>query len=100
MNNLIDGRAVAAQLQGELAGRIAALKAQGVAPGLAFVPVAKDEMALVAGSSSPLAGRRNVRVRELNGMEFIFFDKADLGLQAISGGKSDSLPFLKCHFSF
>ena len=40
-----------------------------------MVPVAKDEMVLIAGSSSPLAGRRNVRVRDLDGMEFIFFDK-------------------------
>ena len=40
--NLIDGRAIARQLQGELAQRIAALKASGVQPGLAFVRVGED----------------------------------------------------------
>lgn len=40
--NLIDGRAIAAQLQGELIQRIAALKARGVQPGLAFVRVGED----------------------------------------------------------
>ncbi|TAL00626.1 MAG: bifunctional 5,10-methylenetetrahydrofolate dehydrogenase/5,10-methenyltetrahydrofolate cyclohydrolase [Verrucomicrobia bacterium] len=41
-NNLIDGRAIAAQIQGELTQRIAALKARGVQPGLAFVRVGED----------------------------------------------------------
>jgi len=40
--NLIDGRAIAAQIQGELASRIAALKARAVQPGLAFVRVGED----------------------------------------------------------
>jgi methylenetetrahydrofolate dehydrogenase (NADP+)/methenyltetrahydrofolate cyclohydrolase len=40
--NLIDGRAIAAQLLGELARRIAALKARGLQPGLAFVRVGED----------------------------------------------------------
>lgn len=40
--NLIDGRAIAAQLQGELIHRIAALKARGLQPGLAFVRVGED----------------------------------------------------------
>ena len=40
--NLIDGRAIAAQIQGELTQRIAALKARGVQPGLAFVRVGED----------------------------------------------------------
>ena len=40
--NLIDGRAIAAQLQGELTQRIAALKARGIQPGLAFVRVGED----------------------------------------------------------
>jgi len=40
--NLIDGRAIAGQLQGELAGRVAALKARGIQPGLAFVRVGED----------------------------------------------------------
>ena len=43
--------------------------------GLAMLPVAKDEMVLIAGSASPLAGRDSISVRELDGMEFIFFDK-------------------------
>jgi methylenetetrahydrofolate dehydrogenase (NADP+) / methenyltetrahydrofolate cyclohydrolase len=40
--NLIDGRAIAQQLQGELVQRIAALKTSGVQPGLAFVRVGED----------------------------------------------------------
>jgi methylenetetrahydrofolate dehydrogenase (NADP+)/methenyltetrahydrofolate cyclohydrolase len=41
-NNLIDGRALARQLQDELGQRIAALKTRGVQPGLAFVRVGED----------------------------------------------------------
>jgi methylenetetrahydrofolate dehydrogenase (NADP+)/methenyltetrahydrofolate cyclohydrolase len=41
-NVVIDGRAIAAQIERELAGRIAALKARGVSPGLAFVRVGED----------------------------------------------------------
>jgi methylenetetrahydrofolate dehydrogenase (NADP+)/methenyltetrahydrofolate cyclohydrolase len=40
--NLIDGRAIAAQIQGELAQRVSALKARGIQPGLAFVRVGED----------------------------------------------------------
>ncbi len=40
--NLIDGRAIAAQLLEETAHRIAALKSRGVIPGLAFVRVGED----------------------------------------------------------
>jgi methylenetetrahydrofolate dehydrogenase (NADP+)/methenyltetrahydrofolate cyclohydrolase len=40
--NLIDGRAIAGQLLAETAGRVAALKARGVQPGLAFVRVGED----------------------------------------------------------
>src|SRR5580765_5940123 len=40
--NLIDGRAIAGQLLGELAQRISALKVRGVQPGLAFVRVGED----------------------------------------------------------
>jgi methylenetetrahydrofolate dehydrogenase (NADP+)/methenyltetrahydrofolate cyclohydrolase len=39
---VIDGRAIAAQIQHELAGRIAALKTRGIVPGLAFVRVGED----------------------------------------------------------
>jgi methylenetetrahydrofolate dehydrogenase (NADP+)/methenyltetrahydrofolate cyclohydrolase len=41
-HNLIDGRAVAAQILGELAPRVAALKQRGTTPGLAFVRVGED----------------------------------------------------------
>lgn len=37
--NLIDGRAIAAQILGELSQRVDALKTQGIQPGLAFVRV-------------------------------------------------------------
>jgi methylenetetrahydrofolate dehydrogenase (NADP+)/methenyltetrahydrofolate cyclohydrolase len=40
--NLIDGKAVAAQIQGELTHRITALKTRGIQPGLAFVRVGED----------------------------------------------------------
>jgi methylenetetrahydrofolate dehydrogenase (NADP+)/methenyltetrahydrofolate cyclohydrolase len=39
---VVDGRAIAAQIQRELTGRIAALKARGIVPGLAFVRVGED----------------------------------------------------------
>jgi methylenetetrahydrofolate dehydrogenase (NADP+)/methenyltetrahydrofolate cyclohydrolase len=42
MGQLIDGRAIAAQIQSELTARLAALKARGVPPGLAFVRVGED----------------------------------------------------------
>lgn len=44
--------------------------------GLAMLPVARDEMVLIAGSGSPLAGRKSVSVRDLEAMDFIFFDRA------------------------
>lgn len=40
--NLIDGRAVATQIQGELTQRIAMLRSRGLQPGLAFVRVGED----------------------------------------------------------
>lgn len=40
--SLIDGRAIAAEIQRELAARIIALKKRGVTPGLAFVRVGED----------------------------------------------------------
>ena len=40
--NLIDGRAIASQMQEETARRVAVLKARGVQPGLAFVRVGED----------------------------------------------------------
>lgn len=44
--------------------------------GLAMLPVAKDEMVLIAGASSPLAGRKAVSVKEIDGLDFISFDRA------------------------
>jgi methylenetetrahydrofolate dehydrogenase (NADP+)/methenyltetrahydrofolate cyclohydrolase len=42
LDNLIDGRAIAARIQQELAGRVADLKQRGITPGLAFVRVGED----------------------------------------------------------
>ena len=47
----------------------------GKAAGLAMLPVANDEMVLIAGASSPLAGRKTIAVKELAGLEFVFFDR-------------------------
>jgi methylenetetrahydrofolate dehydrogenase (NADP+)/methenyltetrahydrofolate cyclohydrolase len=41
-DNLIDGRAIASQIQTELKERISALKNRGIQPGLAFVRVGED----------------------------------------------------------
>lgn len=57
--NLIDGRAIAAQLQGELLQRIAALKARGIQPGLAFVRVGEDP------ASRVYVGRKEKTSQEL-----------------------------------
>jgi len=40
--NLIDGRAISAQILGELSARVSALKSRGLQPGLAFVRVGED----------------------------------------------------------
>lgn len=42
MSNLIDGRAIAAQIHSETGHRVAALKARGVVPGLVFIRVGED----------------------------------------------------------
>ena len=57
--NLIDGRAIAAQIQSELAGRIAALKSRGIQPGLAFVRVGEDP------ASKVYVGRKEKACAEL-----------------------------------
>jgi len=57
--NLIDGRAIARQLQGELVQRIEALKASGVQPGLAFVRVGED------AASKVYVGRKEKMCAEL-----------------------------------
>jgi methylenetetrahydrofolate dehydrogenase (NADP+) / methenyltetrahydrofolate cyclohydrolase len=57
--NLIDGKAVARELLGDLSRRIAQLKAQGVTPGLAFVRVGEDP------ASKVYVGRKEKTCREL-----------------------------------
>ncbi|MGA3266162.1 MAG: bifunctional 5,10-methylenetetrahydrofolate dehydrogenase/5,10-methenyltetrahydrofolate cyclohydrolase [Verrucomicrobiota bacterium] len=57
--NLIDGRAIAAQVQSELAGRVAALKARGLHAGLAFVRVGEDP------ASKVYVGRKEKACAEL-----------------------------------
>lgn len=57
--NLIDGRAIARQLQAELVQRIAALRASGVQPGLAFVRVGED------AASKVYVGRKEKMCAEL-----------------------------------
>jgi methylenetetrahydrofolate dehydrogenase (NADP+)/methenyltetrahydrofolate cyclohydrolase len=59
VNNLIDGRAIAAQIQRELTARVAALKARGVTPGLAFVRVGEDP------ASKVYVGRKEKACAEL-----------------------------------
>jgi methylenetetrahydrofolate dehydrogenase (NADP+) / methenyltetrahydrofolate cyclohydrolase len=57
--NLIDGRAIARDIQDELAGQVAALKARGVQPGLAFVRVGEDP------ASKVYVGRKERACQEL-----------------------------------
>jgi methylenetetrahydrofolate dehydrogenase (NADP+)/methenyltetrahydrofolate cyclohydrolase len=57
--NLIDGRAIAAQLQNELRGRIAQLASRGIQPGLAFVRVGEDP------ASKVYVGRKEKTCAEL-----------------------------------
>jgi len=57
--DLIDGRAIAADIQRELAGRIAALKQRGTQPGLAFVRVGEDP------ASKVYVGRKEKACAEL-----------------------------------
>jgi methylenetetrahydrofolate dehydrogenase (NADP+)/methenyltetrahydrofolate cyclohydrolase len=57
--NVIDGRAIAAQIQQELTLRVAALKGRGVVPGLAFVRVGEDP------ASKVYVGRKEKACAEL-----------------------------------
>ena len=59
VNNLIDGRAIAAQIQSELSARVAELKKRGVVPGLAFVRVGED------AASKVYVGRKEKACAEL-----------------------------------
>jgi methylenetetrahydrofolate dehydrogenase (NADP+)/methenyltetrahydrofolate cyclohydrolase len=58
-DNLIDGRAIAAQIQRELAARVGQLKKRGVTPGLAFVRVGED------AASKVYVGRKEKACAEL-----------------------------------
>jgi len=58
--NLIDGRAVANELQGELTQRILSLRQRGVQPGLAFVRVGEDP------ASKVYVGRKERTCAELS----------------------------------
>jgi methylenetetrahydrofolate dehydrogenase (NADP+)/methenyltetrahydrofolate cyclohydrolase len=57
--NLIDGRAIATQIQSELTQRIAALRLRGLQPGLAFVRVGEDP------ASKVYVGRKEKACEEL-----------------------------------
>src|SRR6266850_1181299 len=57
--NLIDGRAIASEVLGELAGRITALTSRGVQPGLCFVRVGEDP------ASKVYVGRKEKACRDL-----------------------------------
>jgi methylenetetrahydrofolate dehydrogenase (NADP+)/methenyltetrahydrofolate cyclohydrolase len=59
VGNLIDGRAISAQILSELSGRVSALKARGVQPGLAFVRVGEDP------ASKVYVGRKEKACAEL-----------------------------------
>ncbi|MEI8289361.1 MAG: bifunctional 5,10-methylenetetrahydrofolate dehydrogenase/5,10-methenyltetrahydrofolate cyclohydrolase [Verrucomicrobiota bacterium] len=57
--NLIDGRAIAARIQCELAARVAVLKQRGLVPGLAFIRVGEDP------ASKVYVGRKEKACAEL-----------------------------------
>jgi methylenetetrahydrofolate dehydrogenase (NADP+)/methenyltetrahydrofolate cyclohydrolase len=57
--NVVDGRAIAAQIQQELVARVALLKQRGVVPGLAFVRVGEDP------ASKVYVGRKEKACAEL-----------------------------------
>ena len=59
LSNVVDGRAIAAQIQQELAVRVANLKGSGVTPGLAFVRVGEDP------ASKVYVGRKEKACAEL-----------------------------------
>ena len=58
-NRVVDGRAIAAQIQQELSVRVAALKSRGATPGLAFVRVGEDP------ASKVYVGRKEKACAEL-----------------------------------
>jgi len=58
LSNLIDGRAIADELHRETAGRVAALGALGIQPGLAFVRVGEDPASQVYVGMKERTSRR------------------------------------------
>src|SRR5271168_2373449 len=58
-DNVVDGRAIAAQIQRELASRVVELKKRGTHPGLAFVRVGED------AASKVYVGRKEKACAEL-----------------------------------
>jgi methylenetetrahydrofolate dehydrogenase (NADP+)/methenyltetrahydrofolate cyclohydrolase len=58
-SNVVDGRAIAAQIQAEVAARVTDLKSRGVIPGLAFVRVGEDP------ASKVYVGRKEKACAEL-----------------------------------
>jgi len=59
MNNLIDGRAIAADIHQETLVRVSTLKHRGVQPGLAFIRVGEDP------ASQVYVGMKEKKAREL-----------------------------------
>ena len=59
MQNLIDGRAISAQIHAETAGRVAQLKSRGTKPGLVFIRVGEDP------ASQVYVGMKEKRAAEL-----------------------------------
>jgi methylenetetrahydrofolate dehydrogenase (NADP+) / methenyltetrahydrofolate cyclohydrolase len=59
--NLIDGRAIAEQIHGETAQRVAVLKARGIQPGLVFVRVGEDPASKVyVGMKGKMSARLGI----------------------------------------
>jgi methylenetetrahydrofolate dehydrogenase (NADP+) / methenyltetrahydrofolate cyclohydrolase len=81
-DNVIDGRAVAAQILRELAPRVAELKKRGVRPGLAFVRVGEDP------ASKVYVGRKEKACAELG----IF---SEIHVLAEATGEAELLALLK-----
>jgi DNA-binding transcriptional LysR family regulator len=44
-------------------------------PGITMLPIGEDEMVLLTGMADKLAQKRSVAVRDVNGLDFILFDK-------------------------
>ena len=75
---LIDGRAIAAQILGELAERVAALKTRGIQPGLAFVRILRPALYALLVASALLT----------------FWAGADIGGRELPPGAAAAAPVL------